>query len=93
MLILFLTTNNLYATGKVVFININYIFTNSNAGKKLFEQIEQKNKQIQIEINEIKTELETEKKQILSQKNPTLRRYEEIFSILLVKIIPWKFSQ
>ena len=69
LLILFLTTNNLYATGKVVFININYIFTNSNAGKKLFEQIEQKNKQIQIEINEIKTELETEKKQILSQKN------------------------
>ena len=68
-LFLFLINNNLYANDKIVFININYIFTNSNAGKKLYEQIDQKNKQIQIEINKIKTELESEKKQILSQKN------------------------
>ena len=68
-LFLFLINNNLYANDKIVFININYIFTNSNAGKKLYQQIDQKNKQIQIEINKIKTELESEKKQILSQKN------------------------
>ena len=68
-LFLFLINNNLYANDKIVFININYIFTNSNAGKKLYQQIDQKNKQIQIEINKIKTELESEEKQILSQKN------------------------
>ena len=68
-LFLFLINNNLYANDKIVFININYIFTNSNAGKKLYQQIDQKNKQIQIEINKIKSELESEEKQILSQKN------------------------
>ena len=35
----------------------------------MYQQIDQKNKQIQIEINKIKTELESEEKQILSQKN------------------------
>ena len=56
---LFLINNNLYVNDKIVFININYIFTNSNAGKKLYEQIDQKNKQIQIEINKTKTENST----------------------------------
>ena len=69
LLILFLTIGNLYANSNIVFININYIFTNSNAGKKLFEQIDQKDKQMQLEIKQIKIELETEKNNILSQKN------------------------
>ena len=69
LLFLFLSSSNLYANSKIVFININYIFTNSNAGKKLFEQIDQKDKQMKLEIKQIKTELETEKNKILSQKN------------------------
>ena len=87
-LILFLINNNLYANDKIVFININYIFTNSNAGKKLYEQIDQKNKQIQIEINKIKTELESEKKQILSQKNVlSVEEYNKKITNLENKII------
>jgi len=87
-LILFLINNNLYANDKIVFININYIFTNSNAGKKLYEQIDQKNKQIQIEINKTKTELESEKKQILSQKNVlSVEEYNKKITNLENKII------
>ena len=87
-LILFLINNNLYANDKIVFININYIFTNSNAGKKLYEQIDQKNKQIQIEINKINTELESEKKQILSQKNVlSVEEYNKKITNLENKII------
>ena len=87
-LFLFLINNNLYANDKIVFININYIFTNSNAGKKLYQQIDQKNKQIQIEINKIKTELESEKKQILSQKNVlSVEEYNKKITNLENKII------
>ena len=87
-LILFLINNNLYANDKIVFININYIFTNSNAGKKLYEQIGQKDKQIQIEINKTKTELESEKKQILSQKNVlSVEEYNKKITNLENKII------
>jgi len=87
-LFLFLINNNLYANDKIVFININYIFTNSNAGKKLYEQIDQKNKQIQIEINKIKTELESEQKQIFSQKNVlSVEEYNKKITNLENKII------
>ena len=54
---------------KIVFININYIFENSNAGKDLYKQIIKENENIEIEINKYKSQIENEKKQILSQKN------------------------
>lgn len=54
---------------KIVFININYIFENSNAGKDLYKQIIKENENIEIEINKYKTQIENEKNQIISQKN------------------------
>ena len=54
---------------KIVFININYIFENSNAGKDLYKQIIKENENIEIEINKYKSQIENEKNQIISQKN------------------------
>jgi len=54
----------------------------------LYEQIDQKNKQIQIEINKIKTELESEQKQIFSQKNVlSVEEYNKKITNLENKII------
>ncbi len=54
----------------------------------MYEQIDQKNKQIQIEINKIKTELESEQKQIFSQKNVlSVEEYNKKITNLENKII------
>ena len=66
---LFLLTNNSSADEKIVFIDLNYIFKNSNAGKDLTSQISKKDVQLKDEITQFKKEIETEKKKILSQKN------------------------
>ena len=66
---LFLLTGNCFAQEKIVFIDINYIFKNSNAGKDLNEQISKKDKELKLEASKFRSEIEKERKQILSQKN------------------------
>ena len=46
-----LFTNIAFSSEKIVFIDINYIFINSKAGKSLNEEIELKNKKLNYEIN------------------------------------------
>ncbi len=43
-ILIFFITNNVNALEKIVFIDLNYIFINSNAGKDLKLQIENKKK-------------------------------------------------
>ena len=62
-------TNNSLAQEKIVFIDINFIFKNSNVGKNLNDQIKKKDDQIKSEIESFKNNIEEEKNQILSQKN------------------------
>ncbi len=64
-----LVTNNSLAQEKVVFIDINFIFKNSNVGKELNEQIRKKDNQINLEINKFKNDIEVKKNEIISQKN------------------------
>ena len=60
---------SVYSSEKIVFIDINFIFNNSEAGKDLQSQISKKNKDLQMEISEFKKEIEEKRKKILSQKN------------------------
>ena len=69
LLIFLLIFNFSYANENIVFIDINFIFKNSYAGKDLNEKILTKDKQINNEINNFKNDIESEKKKILSQKN------------------------
>ena len=66
---LFLLTGNSLSQEKIVFIDINYIFKNSNAGKDLNDQISKKDKELKNEASKFRSEIEKERKQILSQKN------------------------
>ena len=69
-LILFFSTNNkLLAEEKIVFIDINYIFVNSSAGKKINQQIQEKRKKNNDTFNEFKKKVESDKKKLSTQKN------------------------
>ena len=60
---------NSYSQEKIVFIDINYIFKNSIAGKDLNNQISKKEKELNLEVSKFRSEIEKKRKNILSQKN------------------------
>ena len=62
-------TTQLNASEKIVFIDINFIFNNSDAGKDLKKKISEKNDIINNEINKINIDIENKKKKLLAQKN------------------------
>ena len=64
-----IVVNNSLANEKIVFIDINFIFKNSNVGKDLNDQIKKKDDEIKSEIKKFKNNIEEEKNQIFSQKN------------------------
>ena len=69
VLIFFLfCSNNSFSSEKIVFIDINYIFANSIAGKDLNNEIKLKNEKLNYEIDEFKKNIENQKKKLLSQK-------------------------
>ena len=68
--ILMLISSNVFANDKIVFIDINYIFKNSNAGKDLHTQITQKNKDLNDEINKFQNQIEDER-----NKRPKNEKY------------------
>ena len=86
--ILMLISSNVFANDKIVFIDINYIFKNSNAGKDLHTQITQKNKELNVEINKFQNQIEDERNKILSQKNVlSIEEYNKKVSLLDKKIV------
>jgi len=68
-ILIFFITNNVNALEKIVFIDLNYIFINSNAGKDLKLQIENKKKKLNEEIAIFQKNIDDEKKILISQKN------------------------
>ena len=57
------------ANESIKYIDINYIVNNSTTGKKLNQIIENKNKKIISELNDLGNELEKKKDKIVNQKN------------------------
>ena len=82
-----LVISNSLAQEKVVFIDINFIFKNSNVGKELNEQIRKKDNQINLEINKFKNDIEVKKNEIISQKNViSVQEYNKKIENLETKI-------
>ena len=61
-------STQLNASEKIVFIDINFIFNNSDAGKDLKNKISEKNDKINNEINKFKIDIENKKKKTFSTK-------------------------
>ena len=84
---LLFVTGNCFSQEKIVFIDINYIFKNSIAGKDLNDQILKKDKELKLEVNKFRSEIEEERNKILSQKNVlSVEEYNKKVEILEEKI-------
>ncbi len=68
-LIILFFNSNLLAQDKIAFIDLNYVYANSNIGKKIIKETNAKRKAIQKEFKEFQNKLDEEKKKLLAQKN------------------------
>ncbi len=57
------------AQEKIVFINVNYIFANSIAGKEANESLEKKVQNLEKEISKFSSDINTDKEKLAKQKN------------------------
>lgn len=65
----FLIINSSYSEEKLVFVDINFIFNNSSAGKKVNNYIKDETKKINSELSKFQKKIDEEKKTLLTQKN------------------------
>ena len=62
-------SSNVFAESKIAFIDLNYVFNNSSAGKLINKNIEDKTKKINSEFQDYSKKLDTQKEKLLAQKN------------------------
>ena len=65
----FFLINYSSAQEKIAFIDLNYLYINSKIGKKMNKEMQVKQKNINKELVEFQKKLDTEKKDLLAQKN------------------------
>ena len=61
--------SNLNAEEKIAFIDLNFIYSNSEIGKKILKEIDMKQKKLNKEFQAFQKKLDDEKSNLLSQKN------------------------
>tara|TARA_Y100000816_G_scaffold292101_1_gene285826 strand:- start:308 stop:814 length:507 start_codon:yes stop_codon:yes gene_type:complete len=65
----FFLNSNLNAEEKIAFIDLNFIYSNSEIGKKILKEIDMKQKKLNKEFQAFQKKLDDEKSNLLSQKN------------------------
>ena len=79
-LFFFITTINVKADEKIVFVDLNFIFTNSSAGKKVNDKIQKDNKKNNSEFQKLKKKIDDDKEKLIAQKNVISKEeYEKKF--------------
>ena len=68
-LILFFFAPKVQSEEKIAFIDLNLIYNNSTAGKKINEEISERNKKIKSEFENFQKKLDKEKEKLVKQKN------------------------
>ena len=69
IIFIFFLLNKSYATEKIAFIDLNYVYANSNVGKKIINESKKKQNIINKEFKEFQKKLDEEKESLLAQKN------------------------
>ena len=83
-----LVTFKATAVEKIVFVDLQFILSNSSAGKSLYSQIKKIEKQKIPKIEKTQTELRNEEKKLISQKNILeVNEYKKKVNLLKKKII------
>lgn len=67
--VIFSFNHQIKAEDKIGFIDLTYLFNNSNVGKSINKEIKSRNDKINSEFNDYKKKIEKEKKTLLAQKN------------------------
>jgi len=62
---------------KIAFVDLNFIFTSSNAGKKMNSEILNKDKKLKSDFDNFQKKLDKEKEKIIAQKNVTAKEEYE----------------
>ena len=83
-----LVTFKATAVEKIVYVDLQFILSNSSAGKSLYSQIKKIEKQKIPKIEKTQTELRNEEKKLISQKNILeVNEYKKKVNLLRKKII------
>ena len=61
--------NTSYANEKIVYLNVNYVFSNSISGKEANKSFENKVKNLENEVNKFTKNINNEKDKLIKQKN------------------------
>ena len=61
--------NTSYANEKIVYLNVNYVFSNSISGKEANKSFESKVKNLENEVNKFSKNINSEKDKLIKQKN------------------------
>ncbi len=61
--------SNIKAAEKIAFIDLNLIFDNSKAGKKIIEQIQKNRKKNSNQLNKLRKKIESDREELIKQKN------------------------
>ena len=69
LLLIFLFNNVAIAENKISFIDVEYIFSNSSAGKIINKQIQKESKSIKSDLDSNKKKFNDENKNLINQKN------------------------
>ena len=64
----FFVSTNIFSEEKLAFIDINYIYSNSEAGKKINNEIQSKNKKINSELSNFQKKIYSKKKNSFNSK-------------------------
>ena len=88
LFITLLVTFKATAVEKIVYVDLQFILSNSSAGKSLYSQIKKIEKQKIPKIEKTQTELRNEEKKLISQKNILeVNEYKKKVNLLRKKII------
>ena len=92
LLILFIFNCNFsFAEEKIIFIDLDYIYSNTVAGKKINKKIKDKTKNINIEIDGYNKKIQAERDKLINQKNILAKEeYEKISLELNDKVKEYK---
>ena len=61
--------SNISAEEKIAFVDINYVYSNSQIGKKIINEIKVKKENLDKDFKDFQKKLENEKKNLINQKN------------------------
>ena len=107
LIIIFSLFFNAYAfsENKILFIDIEYIYFNSNAGKIVNKKVQSETQKIKVELSDYKKKIQDEKEKLINQKNilsqeelqkksielkKQIREYDQIISKKNKQLIKYK---